>query len=123
MPIINRVAEFADEITVWRRDLHENPEPGYDVDRTAAIVAEKLRAFGCDDVVPGIGRTGVVAVIHGRSRQSGRVIGLCADMDALPMEEITGLPCASKTKGKIHACRHDSHTAMLWERPSTGRDP
>jgi hippurate hydrolase len=113
MPIINRVADFADEITLWRRDLHENPELGYDVDRTAGIVAEKLRVFGCDEVVSGIGKTGVVGVIHGRSRQSGRVIGLRADMDALPMEEITGLPYASKRKGKMHACGHDGHTAML----------
>jgi amidohydrolase len=113
MPIINRAADFADEITVWRRDLHENPELGYDVNRTAAIVAEKLQVFGCDEVVPGIGKTGVVGVIHGKSRQSGRVIGLRADMDALPMEEITGLPYASKTKGKMHACGHDGHTAML----------
>jgi amidohydrolase len=113
MPIINRVADLADEITLWRRDLHENPELQYDVHRTAGIVAEKLSAFGCDEVVPGIGRTGIVGVIHGRKCRSGRVLGLRADMDALPLEEITGLPYASKSKGKMHACGHDGHTAML----------
>jgi hippurate hydrolase len=113
MPIINRIADLADEITLWRRDVHENPELGYDVHRTAGIVAEKLKAFGCDEVVPGIGKTGVVGVIHGKRRQSGRVLGLRADMDALPLEEITGLPYASKTEGKMHACGHDGHTAML----------
>jgi len=113
MPIINRAADLVGEITRWRRDLHENPELGYDVDRTAGIVAEKLKAFGCDEVVAGIGKTGVVGVIHGRRRTSGRVLGLRADMDALPLEEITGLPYASKIKGKMHACGHDGHTAML----------
>ena len=113
MPIINRVADLTDEITLWRRDLHENPELQYDVHRTAGIVAEKLKTFGCDEVVPGIGRTGVVGVIYGRKRQSGRVLGLRADMDALPLDEITGLPYASKIRGKMHACGHDGHTAML----------
>jgi hippurate hydrolase len=113
MTIINRAADLQDEITVWRRDLHENPELLYDVHRTAAMVAEKLKAFGCDEVVPGIGKTGVVGVIRGRKQGSGRVIGLRADMDALPMEEMTGLPYASKVQGKMHACGHDGHTAML----------
>ena len=113
MPIINRVADFADEITAWRRDLHENPELMYDVHRTAGVVADKLAAFGCDEIVPGIGRTGVVGIIHGRKRTSGRVIGMRADMDALPMTEMTGLPYASKTPGRMHACGHDGHTAML----------
>jgi hippurate hydrolase len=113
MPIINRVADLADDITLWRRDLHANPELGYDVHRTASIVAEKLEAFGCDEVVRGIGRTGVVGVVHGKKRASGRVLGLRADMDALPLEEITGLPYTSKTKGRMHACGHDGHTAML----------
>jgi len=113
MPVINRVADFADEITAWRRDLHENPELLYDVHRTAGIVADKLKAFGCDEVVPGIGRTGVVGVIHGRKRASQRVIGLRADMDALPIEEASGVAHASKTPGKMHACGHDGHTAML----------
>jgi len=113
MPVINRVAEMADEIGVWRRDFHENPELLYDVHRTAGIVAQKCREFGCDEVVEGIGRTGVVAVIKGRSTGSGRVIGIRADMDALPIQEITGLPHASKTPGKMHACGHDGHTAIL----------
>ncbi len=112
MPIINRVADLQDEITAWRRDLHENPEILYEVHRTAGVVADKLKAFGCDEVVPGIGRTGVVGVIKGR-KPGAKVIGLRADMDALPMTETTGLPYASKTPGRMHACGHDGHTAML----------
>jgi hippurate hydrolase len=112
MPIVNRVADLAAEITAWRRDLHAHPELLYDVHRTAASVADRLRAFGCDEVVPGIGRTGVVGVIRGR-KGSGRTIGLRADMDALPIEEATGLPYASTVPGKMHACGHDGHTAML----------
>jgi hippurate hydrolase len=113
MPIINRVADLADEITAWRRDFHENPELLFDVHRTAGIVAEKLKSFGCDEVVTGLGRTGVVGVIKGRTNNSGRVIGLRADMDALPIEEATNVPHASKVPGKMHACGHDGHTAML----------
>ncbi|WP_424966697.1 M20 aminoacylase family protein [Dinoroseobacter sp. S375] len=113
MPIKNRFAELLPEITAWRRDLHENPELLFDTHRTAAMVAEKLRAFGCDEVVEGLGRTGVVGVIKGRGTGSGRVIGLRADMDALPIAEATGLPYASRTPGKMHACGHDGHTAML----------
>ncbi|KUJ76792.1 amidohydrolase [Ruegeria marisrubri] len=113
MPIKNRLAEMHQEITAWRRDIHENPEILYDTHRTSALVAEKLKEFGCDDVVTGIGRTGVVGVIRGKSDTQGRVIGLRADMDALPMEEHTGLDYASKTPGAMHACGHDGHTAML----------
>lgn len=113
MAIINRIAGMKDEIVAWRRDLHEHPELMYDVHRTAGIVGDKLKAFGCDEVVPGIGRTGVVGIIKGRKQASGRVIGLRADMDALPIQEITGLPYASQTAGKMHACGHDGHTAML----------
>ena len=113
MPIINRVAAMQDEIAQWRRDIHENPEILYEVHRTAGVVADKLKAFGCDEVVPGIGKTGVVGVIKGRKGASGKVIGMRADMDALPMTEMTGLPYASKTPGKMHACGHDGHTAML----------
>jgi amidohydrolase len=113
MPIINRVADLADEITAWRRDFHENPELLYDVHRTAGIVAEKLKSFGCDEVVTGLGQTGVVGIIKGRSNASNRVIGLRADMDALPIEEATNLSYASKVSGKMHACGHDGHTAML----------
>ena len=113
MPIINRIADLAGEITEWRRDLHAHPEILYDVQRTAGSVAEKLKAFGCDEVVTGIGRTGVVGVIHGRKGTSDKVIGLRADMDALPIDEITDLPYKSTVPGKMHACGHDGHTAML----------
>jgi hippurate hydrolase len=113
MPVKNRFAEMHPEITAWRRDLHENPEILFETHRTAALVAEKLRAFGCDEVVTGIGRTGVVGVIHGKSTASGKVVGLRADMDALPIHEQTNLPYASKTPGAMHACGHDGHTAML----------
>ena len=113
MPVINRIAALAPEIAEWRRDIHQHPELDYDVHRTAGVVADKLRGFGCDEVVTGIGRTGVVGVIRGRATGSGRVIGLRADMDALPMGEATGLPWASQTPGKMHACGHDGHTAML----------
>jgi hippurate hydrolase len=112
MPIVNRVADLHDEITAWRRDMHMHPELLYDVHRTAASVVEKLKSFGCDDVVPGIGRTGVVGVIRGRKAGS-KVVGLRADMDALPLEEETGLPYKSTVAGKMHACGHDGHTAML----------
>ncbi len=113
MPVKNRFAEMLPEITAWRRDFHEHPELLFDVQRTAGIVAERLREFGCDEVIEGIGRTGVVGVIRGKSDTSGKVIGLRADMDALPIEEDTGLDYASKTPGKMHACGHDGHTAML----------
>ncbi|PYG29891.1 M20 aminoacylase family protein [Pelagimonas varians] len=113
MPVKNRFAELQDEITLWRRDLHENPEILFDTHRTSALVAQKLQEFGCDEVVTGIGRTGVVGVIKGRETGSGKVIGLRADMDALPILEATGLDYASKTPGAMHACGHDGHTAML----------
>jgi len=113
MAIRNRFAELHDEITAWRRDLHRHPELMFDVHRTAGVVAEKLREFGCDDVVTGIGKTGVVGVIHGQKSASGRTVGLRADMDALPIEETTGAEYASETIGKMHACGHDGHTAML----------
>ncbi len=113
MPVINRVAELADEIAAWRRDFHMHPELQFDVHRTAGIVAEKLRAFGCDEVFEGIGRTGVVGVIRGRATGSGKVLGMRADMDALPIHEIRDLPHKSTVPGKMHACGHDGHTAML----------
>ncbi len=113
MAVKNRFAELHDDITAWRRDLHENPEILFETHRTSGIVAEKLRAFGCDEVVEGIGRTGVVGVIKGKSTASGKVVGLRADMDALPIHEQTGLDYASKTDGAMHACGHDGHTAML----------
>jgi len=113
MPVKNRFAELHDDITAWRRDIHANPELLFDTHRTAALVADKLRAFGCDEVVTGLGRTGVVGVIKGNRTGSGRVIGLRADMDALPIHEVTGVAYASQTPGKMHACGHDGHTAML----------
>jgi amidohydrolase len=113
MPVKNRFAELLPEITAWRRDMHENPEILFETHRTSALVAEKLRAFGCDEVVTGIGRTGVVGVIKGKTDTKGKVIGLRADMDALPIHEATGLDYASKTPGAMHACGHDGHTAML----------
>jgi hippurate hydrolase len=112
MPVLNRIADRSDEIAGWRHDFHQHPELLYEVHRTAGKVAEMLKGFGCDEVVTGIGRTGVVGVIRGKKKGT-KVIGLRADMDALPLEEITGLPYASKTPGKMHACGHDGHTAML----------
>jgi hippurate hydrolase len=113
MPVKNRFAEMLPELTAIRRDFHEHPELLFDVHRTAARVADLLREYGCDEVVEGIGRTGVVGVIKGRTDSAGRVIGLRADMDALPIIEQTGVPYASKTPGKMHACGHDGHTTML----------
>ena len=113
MPIKNRFAEMLPEITAWRHDFHAHPELLFNCHRTAGIVADKLRAFGCDEVVEGIGRTGVVGVIRGKSTASGRVVGLRADVDALPIHEATGVEHASREAGKMHACGHDGHTAML----------
>ena len=113
MPVKNRFADLLPEITAWRHDFHAHPELLFDVQRTAGKVADLLRSFGCDEVVEGIGRTGVVGVIHGKTDTAGRVVGLRADMDALPIIEATGVEYASKTHGKMHACGHDGHTAML----------
>ncbi len=113
MPVKNRLAELLPEIVEWRRDLHANPEIRFDTHRTAALVADRLRAFGCDEVTTGIGQTGVVGVIRGKQNSSGRVVGLRADMDALPIHEATGLAHASTVPGAMHACGHDGHTAML----------
>jgi amidohydrolase len=114
MPIVNRIAAMHGEITAWRRDIHAHPELLYDVQRTAATVADKLKSFGCDEVVTGIGRTGVVGVIRGgKGVEGSRVIGLRADMDALPIEEANDFPYKSTVPGKMHACGHDGHTAML----------
>ncbi|MCX5494650.1 M20 family metallopeptidase [Kaistia dalseonensis] len=113
MPIINRLAEYQDDVVAWRHDLHRHPELLYEVHRTAATVAERLKEFGVDEIVTGLGRTGVVGVIKGRRGTGGKTIGLRADMDALPIQEITGKPYASTVPGKMHACGHDGHTAML----------
>ncbi|ATU90525.1 M20 aminoacylase family protein [Phyllobacterium zundukense] len=112
MPLLNRAIEMQDEVSQWRRHLHENPELMFDVHETAAFVADKLRLFGCDAVETGIGRTGVVGIIRGRHGE-GPTVGLRSDMDALPLTEITGKPWASQSAGKMHACGHDGHTAML----------
>ncbi|MFL6971904.1 MAG: M20 aminoacylase family protein [Xanthobacteraceae bacterium] len=115
MPIVNRIAALQPEIAAWRQDIHAHPEILYDVHRTAATVAERLKEFGCDEVVTGIGRTGVVGVIRGRKRpgSSRKVVGLRADMDALPIAEETSVRYRSTVPGKMHACGHDGHTAML----------
>lgn len=113
MPIINRFADLHDDIVAWRHDLHRHPELMYEVHRTAATVAEKLGHFGADEVVTGLGRTGVVGVIRGRTSGSGKVIALRADMDALPITETSGVAWASTAAGRMHACGHDGHTAML----------
>ena len=113
MPTKNRFADLHDEITAIRRDIHAHPEILYETHRTSALVAERLRAVGCDEVTTGVGRTGVVGVIRGRAQGSGKTIGLRADMDALPILEATGLDYASQTPGAMHACGHDGHTAML----------
>lgn len=112
MPLLNTASETQPEIAAWRQSLHRRPELLFDVHETAKFVGEKLRAFGCDEVVTGIGRTGIVGLIRGRHGE-GPVIGLRADMDALPVVEATGLPYASQSPGRMHACGHDGHTAML----------
>jgi amidohydrolase len=113
MPIASAVQDLVADAQVWRRDIHQNPELLYDVELTASYVADRLAAFGCDEVVTSIGRTGVVGVIRGAKGKSKRAIGLRADMDALPIEEQTNLPYRSRIPGKMHACGHDGHTAML----------
>ena len=114
MPVIDRIAAFHDAMTEWRRDLHRHPELGLEEQRTSAVVRDKLRAFGADEVVTGLAGTGVIGIIRGADGgASGRAIGLRADMDALPIREATGLPWASATEGVMHACGHDGHTAML----------
>ena len=113
MPIKNRLAEMHGQITEWRRDIHAHPEIGFEVTRTAALVAEQLRQAGCDEVVTGVGQSGVVGVIHGKSTESGRVIGLRGDMDALPILEASGVDYTSTHDGNMHACGHDGHTAIV----------
>jgi len=107
------MAELQDEVSGWRREFHSNPELLYDVHQTAKSVEDKLKSFGCDEVVSGIGKTGVVGIIKGNNGDNGKVVGLRADMDALPIEEQTNKPWASKNPGKMHACGHDGHTSML----------
>jgi len=113
MPIKNRLAEMMPEIAAWRREIHQNPEILFDLPKTTALVEAKLRAFGVDEIHTGIGQSGIVAIIRGKSDSRGYCVGLRADMDALPMQEHTGLPHASRTPDRMHACGHDGHTAML----------
>ncbi|WP_299362644.1 M20 aminoacylase family protein [uncultured Paracoccus sp.] len=111
MPVLNRIASYADDMTAWRRHLHQNPELLFDLHQTASFVADRLREFGVDELHEGIARTGIVAIINGHG--DGPTIGLRADMDALPIAETTGKPYQSRTPGKMHACGHDGHTTML----------
>ena len=113
MPIKNRFAELYPKIVKWRHDFHRNPELQYELPKTAAKVADLLRSFGCDEVVEGVGKSGVVGVIHGQVDTSRRVIGLRADMDALPIDEKSDVLYKSEVPGVMHACGHDGHTAML----------
>jgi len=111
MPVLNRIADFADDMTAWRRHLHQHPELGFECHRTAAFVADRLRDFGVDEIHEGIGRTGIVAIVQGQG--DGPTIGLRADMDALPLEETSGVEWTSTVPGRMHACGHDGHTTML----------
>lgn len=111
MPVINRIADFATDMTAWRRHLHMHPELQFECHETAKFVVKMLREFGVDEIHEGIAKTGVVAIINGKA--NGPTIGLRADMDALPMQEETGLDYASTIPGKMHACGHDGHTTML----------
>jgi hippurate hydrolase len=113
MPKTDIIAALTPEITAIRRDIHRHPELMYDEHRTAGLVAEKLKEWGVDEVVTGLGQTGVVGIIKGKGQGSGKVIGLRADMDALPIHEETNLEHRSTVPGKMHACGHDGHTAML----------
>ena len=111
MPVINRIAGFSEEMAAWRQHFHRNPEHGLECHKTAGFVAEKLRSFGVTDIHVGIATSGVVAIIEGQEK--GPTIGLRADMDALPLDETSGVPWTSKKEGLMHACGHDGHTAML----------
>ncbi len=111
MPVINRIADFAPDMTAWRRHLHQNPEIGFECHETAAYVIDRLTEFGVDQIETGLATSGVVAIINGQGQ--GPTIGLRADMDALPMQEHTGLDYASRIDGRMHACGHDGHTTML----------
>jgi hippurate hydrolase len=111
MPVLNRIASYAEEMKGWRRHLHRYPELAFECHQTAAFIVERLREIGVDEIHEGIARTGIVALIRGQ--KEGPVIGLRADMDALPIEEMTGAEHASTIKGKMHACGHDGHVTML----------
>ncbi|WP_370229692.1 M20/M25/M40 family metallo-hydrolase, partial [Salipiger bermudensis] len=105
MAVINRIADYAPEMTAWRRHLHQMPELGFNCHKTAAFVVEKLKEFGVDEIHDGIASSGVVAIIKGTG--DGPTMGLRADMDALPIKEATGAEYASQVEGAMHACGHD----------------
>ena len=111
MPVLNRIAAYADEMKGWRRHLHQHPELAFDCHDTAAFIRARLAEFGVDEIHDGIATSGIVAIINGQG--DGPTIGLRADMDALPIVEATGAPHASTIPGKMHACGHDGHVTML----------
>ncbi|TIL44437.1 amidohydrolase [Mesorhizobium sp.] len=116
MPILPEVVERHAVITAWRHDLHQNPELGFDLDRTVGLIAARLEEFGCDEVITGFGKSGIVAIIKGKGQPKNgnpKVIGLRCDMDALAIDESTNLTYSSKNSGSMHACGHDGHSAML----------
>ena len=113
MPIRQAIQDLVSDAQTWRREIHQSPGLLYEVELTAEYVADRLKAFGCDEVRTSVGRTGVVGVIRGGEGSGSRTIGLRADMDGLPIEEATNLPYRSKVSGRMHACGHDGHTAML----------
>ena len=115
MPVLNRIASYAEDMKGWRRHLHMHPELAFDCHQTAGWIVERLREIGVDEIHEGIAQSGIVALIRGRGASSdgGPVIGLRADMDALPIEELTGASHASTVKGRMHACGHDGHVTML----------
>lgn len=113
MPIINRIADFAQDMKTWRRDLHQIPELDLDLPKTASYVAARLQDFGVDEIHQGFAGSGIVAIINGQASQGARTIGLRTDMDALPIAEETGVAYASTHMGNMHACGHDGHMAML----------
>ena len=111
--VFAQIAEFHPELTAFRRDLHAHPELGFEEVYTSARVREALERCGVDEIHTGIGKTGLVAVIKGRQSSSGRMIGLRADMDALPMTEHNEFAWKSSKAGLMHGCGHDGHTTML----------
>ena len=113
MAVLNCFTEMLPEISLWRRDIHAHPELRFEEHRTAAFITSKLKEFGCNEVINGLGKTGVVGVVHGKSDSLGKTIGFRADMDALPIQELNSLPHTSNIAGKMHACGHDGHIAML----------
>ena len=115
-PLKNSIPAMVPELTEWRRDFHRHPELTYDLPRTSRIVAERLKAFGFDEIIEGVGQTGVLGALHGAkgaARGAGKRVLLRADMDALPILEASGAEYASASPGRMHACGHDGHTTML----------